>query len=73
MLEIRVNERWLEDNKKVLRQSQNFQMLKYLLRDPYLDKGVLLAGQLLDEWDCWDYDSYVDVSTELMKCTQKKV
>lgn len=61
-LEIRVNQRWIEENMSVVGRSRNFQILKKLLRDPYLERGVLLAANL-DGFEYWDCDSYVEKMT----------
>lgn len=68
-LEIRVNQRWIE-NRSVIVRSRNFQILKRLLKDPYLERGVLLAADL-DGFESWDCDTYIektmlkDVSSKL--------
>lgn len=56
-LEIRVNRRWIECDERIVRESPNFLMLKKLLKDPYLGRGVLMAGDL---WQYWNGSDYVD-------------
>jgi hypothetical protein len=58
-LEIRVNQRWIECDEWIVRGSRNFCMLRRLLKDPYLERGVLTTGDL-SEWEYWDSDSYVE-------------
>lgn len=69
-LEIRVNQRWMQVDERIVRASPNFCMLRRLLKDPYLERGALMAGDLSD-WEKWDNDNYVeemsleDVSSKL--------
>lgn len=65
-----MNQRWLEHDERIVRSSRNFCVLRKLLKDPYLERGVLITGDLSD-CEYWDSDSYVekmslrDVSSKL--------